>query len=879
MNILYVEDDPRDADVTVRVLRKIAPNLRVETVSTIQKAIERLDRLADEPLDLALLDVHLRDGDGISLLGRIRERSLPLAVVVLTGMGDEETAVAALKARADDYVVKRKDYLERLPVILESALNHYRADAARKSHPLKVLYAEYRAEDSEATRRHFAVHADHIHLKTVSTGADALLALRSQDSSQPFDVVLLAYDFPELNPLELLKEMRQTHGLDTPVVVLCVPEYEDLARYAITVGAISYLVKNPGYLHRLPSELEEAHFHADLLKREGALRESQEHLQRAQRAANVGTWEWDIDSGVSRWSEGIYDLLGIKQGSVEPSLEKFVGFIHPDDRERALANAQNVVARGGEYYDEFAVVLPDGTTKWLASKGRVERRTDGKPARMLGVNFDITERKRSEERFRRYFELPLIGMAITSPDRRFIEVNQKLCEMLGYPMAELNGKSWVDVSHPDDVAENVRLLEQTLSGQTEGYSMDKRFIHRDGHVVYASISARCVRHADRSVDNLVLIIQDITERKRAEEKLEKALAEVQLLKDRLHDENIYLREEIRVARDFGEIVGRSASLQRVLRLAEQVAPLDTTVLLLGETGTGKELLAHAIHKSSTRNTRPLVMVNCATLPTQLIESELFGHEKGAFTGALARRAGRFEIANGGTIFLDEVGELPLELQTKLLRVLQEGEFEHLGSSRTMRVDVRVIAATNRNLEDAVREGLFRSDLFYRLNIFPLTLPPLRERPEDLPMLVMHFVKQLSIKLGKEIEAIPQDTMAALQAYPWPGNIRELRNVIERAAIITQGPKLRLLDSLEYLPLREQGPLQTIVQQVSQPAEPVAGDSLEESQYKLILHTLEKTYWRVEGPDGAAALLKVHPNTLRSRMRKLGITKPKFKTQP
>src|SRR6185369_622734 len=294
---------------------------------------------------------------------------------------------------------------------------------------------------------------------------------------------------------------------------------------------------------------------------------------------------------------------------------------------------------------------------------------------------------------------------------------------------------------------------------------------------------------------ILAIVRDITQRKEGEESLRKALEEVQRLKDQLHHENIYLQEEIRVASNFGEIIGSSEPLRRVLHQAEQVAPLDTTVTILGETGTGKELLAHAIHKLSPRGSHTLVKVNCAALPGPLIESELFGHEKGAFTGADARHIGRFEIANGGTIFLDEVGELPLDLQAKLLRVLEEGEFERVGGNCTIKVNTRVIAATNRNLEEAVREGAFRSDLYYRLSIFPITLPPLRERKEDVPILVTHLVTQYSQKFGKTIDAIPQETMAKLRNYLWPGNVRELRNVIERAVIITQGSKLHLVDDL------------------------------------------------------------------------------------
>jgi chemotaxis protein methyltransferase CheR len=315
----------------------------------------------------------------------------------------------------------------------------------------------------------------------------------------------------------------------------------------------------------------------------------------------------------------------------------------------------------------------------------------------------------------------------------------------------------------------------------------------------------------------------------------------------------------------------------VLHQAEQVAPLNTTVSIFGETGTGKELLAHAIHKLSPRSNHALVKVNCAALPGTLIESELFGHEKGAFTGADARRTGRFEIANRGTLFLDEVGELPLDLQAKLLRVLEEGEFERVGGSHTLKVDVRVIAATNRNLEEAVRKGAFRSDLYYRLSIFPITLPPLRERKEDIPILVTHLVKQLGKKLGKTIDAIPQDTMAKLYNYPWPGNVRELRNVIERAVIITQGSKLRLIDDLDSQALELEFHEQLAVHGAF--ADVVAiGETLEQTEYNLILRTLKSVHWKVEGPGGAAELLNLHPSTLRSKMRKLGIERPRFTAQ-
>lgn len=348
------------------------------------------------------------------------------------------------------------------------------------------------------------------------------------------------------------------------------------------------------------------------------------------------------------------------------------------------------------------------------------------------------------------------------------------------------------------------------------------------------------------------IFGNALERKRADQKIQQALAEIGQLRDRLEAENLYLRDQIGVEQKHEEIIGQSESIRKVLLQVEQVANTGSTVLLLGETGTGKELMARAIHNLSGRNGRAMIKLNCAALPSALIEAELFGHEKGAFTGAVARQTGRFEAAEGSSIFLDEIGELPLELQSKLLRVLQEGQFERLGSSRTINVDVRVIAATNRNLAQLVKEGRFREDLFYRLNVFPISLPPLRERRDDIPPLVWAMVKEFGKVFGRTIDRIPKKNMDALQQYQWPGNIRELRNMVERAMILSNGTTLvvDLPDSSVSLHSQE--------------------SSLEEVERMHILAVLEKTGGRVRGKDGAAMILGLKPTTLDSKMKKLGI---------
>jgi chemotaxis protein methyltransferase CheR len=355
---------------------------------------------------------------------------------------------------------------------------------------------------------------------------------------------------------------------------------------------------------------------------------------------------------------------------------------------------------------------------------------------------------------------------------------------------------------------------------------------------------------------------DFTERKESEEALRAAHEQLQQLKNQLEAENIYLQEELQEDQAFGDMIGQSAPIKHVLFKVSQVAPTDSIVLITGETGTGKELVAHAIHAASRRKDRPLIRVNCAALSPSLIESELFGHEKGAFTGAAGRKLGRFEVANGGTLLLDEIGELPLDLQSKLLRVLQDGEFERVGGTRTVRVDVRIIAATNRDLKQDVEKRRFREDLWYRVNVFPITTPPLRDRPDDIPLLIDHFVRRFARKFGKPLTAVSPASMGQLRKYSWPGNVRELANVIERAVINSRGSVLRIGEDF----LTSEG---------ENLAVPVK--TLEEMERDFITRTLQDVHWRIDGPQGAARVLGINPSTLRTRMGKLGIQKPNGKS--
>jgi PAS domain S-box-containing protein len=421
--------------------------------------------------------------------------------------------------------------------------------------------------------------------------------------------------------------------------------------------------------------------------------------------------------------------------------------------------------------------------------------------------------------------------------------------------------------HPDDRQAVEKAVNESLADPEKAYSIEHRVVLPDGTERVVHERGEVFFDPDRRPVRMIGSVHDITERKRGEEALENAFNEIKKLKEELEAENIYLREEVELKGKSKDIIGDSNPIKYVMYRIQQVARTKTTVLLTGETGTGKGLFARSLHEASDRRDKPFVNVNCAGLPPNLIESELFGREKGAFTGSTAKQIGRFELANGGTIFLDEIGELPLELQAKLLKVIEDGEFERLGSPRPVKVDVRIIASTNRHLEEEIKKGRFRNDLFYRLNVFPVTIPPLRQRKEDIPLLVKFFAHRLAKRHGKSITKIPNQTMKALENYGWPGNVRELINVIERAVIVSEGPELRLVEKIDVLP-NGSGP-----EKMTKDSEAGETKGLAEVEREHILSTLQETGWRIEGDNGAAKLLGMNPSTMRARMRKLGIKRP------
>jgi PAS domain S-box-containing protein len=472
----------------------------------------------------------------------------------------------------------------------------------------------------------------------------------------------------------------------------------------------------------------------------------------------------------------------------------------------------------------------------------------------------------SEGRFRDLFDEAPIAYVHEALDTRFIRCNRAAMRILGIKPEEVDGtygRSFV----PDtpEAQRRVRKALESIDRGTDTAGVVLELRRKDnGKPVWIQWWSR----PDPSGTYTRTMFIDITERVLMEQE-----------KARLEAQNIYLQEEIRSEHDFTEIVGNSPALRAVLKQIEQIASTDSTVLILGETGTGKELIARAIHDRSSRQQRPLVKVNCGAISAGLVESELFGHIKGAFTGALTNRDGRFKLADGGTIFLDEVGELPMDTQVKLLRVLQEQEFEPVGGSQTVRVNVRVIAATNRDLMAMVREGKFRNDLFYRLNVLPISIPPLRQRREDVPLLVAFFVQRFAKKFSKRVKQVSAETMNRLVSYPWPGNIRELQNIVERAVVLSHSNTLELAARFDSQMERAAVPETIVLDQSSAPSAPVASantqtnTSLTEVERRHIETVLSKTNWMIEGERGAAKILNLSPSTLRSRMQKLGIRRP------
>ena len=586
-----------------------------------------------------------------------------------------------------------------------------------------------------------------------------------------------------------------------------------------------------------------------------SLRKSDLMFQEAQQISRLGVWEYDILKNEITWTDEVYRIYDMDPQDQKPSLKDIFHHSSKEQQEEVEEIINRAIEKGESYHIDGMVCTKKGEVKHVHANGRPFFNKEGQLTHLFGTITDITERKEVEDSLRfSDFTIESISDGIFWIDEKanFVKVNNAACKNLGYSREELLQMSGKDINPSFNKVKSQEYWQKTA--KEKAFTFRTEHTRKDGSTFPVEITNNVIVYHGKELR--CSIVRDITEQIRKEEEIQSALKEVRKLKDRLQKENTYLMQEIKLNHNFEEIVSTSPRFREVLVNVEKVAGTDATVLITGESGTGKELLARAVHNLSSRRKRPLVKVNCAALPANLIESELFGHEKGAFTGAVGRKIGRFELADKGTIFLDEIGEMPLELQSKLLRVLQEGEFERLGGTKTIMVNVRVIAATNRDLLGSISEGIFREDLFYRLNVFPIESLPLRERLEDVPLLVNHFLRKFGHRLSKEITKVPKKVIDVLQAYDWPGNIRELENLIERAMIVSSGNRLEIGDWLPKPSIKTKNVV-----------------SLADNERVHIENVLKLTNGKVRGENGAAKILDINPTTLEARMKKLGVAKP------
>jgi len=597
----------------------------------------------------------------------------------------------------------------------------------------------------------------------------------------------------------------------------------------------------------------------DVKRTETTLHQDEEELRRAIDLIPQNIVVLNPDGTVIYANRGVLEYTGLSldEMGADDALDRV---FHPEDGQRLREVHQEGLSGTAPFEAELRARAKDGKYRWFLIWHNPLLDESGKVVRWYATGTDIEDRKQAENKLRQderelrqLIDFLPQCVVVLDKDGALLQANKTMLDYRGFTLAEMKGVGTCerfkrDV-HPDDLE---RVQNERGEGLSRGmpFEMEKRLLGKDGQYRWFLFRYNPVLNDDREVIRWFATATDIEDRKHAE--------------DRMRNEAVALREDIARSSMFEEIVGSSEALREILAQISRVAPTDSTVLIQGETGTGKELIARAIHNCSKRANRAFIRVNCAAIPSSLIASELFGHEKGAFTGALQRRLGRFESADGGTIFLDEVGELPHETQISLLRVLQEREFERVGGNQSIRVDVRVLAATNRDLNAAVEEGGFRKDLFYRLNVFPIQVPPLRDRADDIPLLVEYLVDRYAKKAGKRIRGISKQTLQLFQSYSWPGNVRELQNVIERAVIVCDGETF-CVDANWF----------TGTAPIAKARRPFASD-LAEREKAMIENALREAKGLISGPGGAAAKLGLPRQTLESKIRKLGINRYRFK---
>ena len=853
LRILSIEDDPKDSKLIHDLLETediVCEVTRVDTEAALQASLKQ------GGIDLILGDYTLPSFDGISALKLAMKTCPEVPFIFVSGTLGEEVATEALKIGATDYVLKTR--LSRLVPSVVRALREARERAESKQADEKLRRSEAYLNEAQRLSQTGSFGC------TLSTGemfwSEETFRIYGYDqSTKPTVEHVLQRVHPEDKPLlqeHMDRASREGKACDVECRLL-LPD--DSAKH---VHIVAHASKNESGIIQFIGAV------MDVTARKQAeekLRRSEAYLAEAQKLSHTGSFGWDVSSGEIFWSEETFRIF-----EYEPTAKVTIALVaqrtHPEDRSAVQQLIERVSRERKEFYFEHRLLMPDGSVKYLRVIGSPSENEDG-CFEFVGAVTDITERKRgedkirqSEKELRQLLDLTPQHLRVLAADGSLVYANEAALKYHGLTIDQWRQRpltQWradevpLKFFHPDDRGRAMSELKvKFLSGCA--HETEVRLLRYDGTYRWFLIRRNPLRDEQGRITCWYVAATDIEDRKQAEQ--------------RLQDENVALREEIDRASMFEEIVGISPALHAVLSRVSKVSPTDSSVLITGETGTGKELIARAVHKRSQRSLRPFVSVNCAAIPRDLIASELFGHEKGAFTGATQRRLGRFELAEGGTILLDEVGELPAETQIALLRVLQEHEFGRVGGTGSIRTNVRVIAATNRDLEAAIAAGTFRSDLFYRLNVFPIDVPPLRERREDIPVLVAYFIDRYASKAGKSIRGVNKKSLELLQSYPWPGNIRELQNVIERSVIVCDRENFSVDETwLSRQPIASEP--KTHLELARRPAA---------KEKEIIEAGLRESGGRVYGPSGAASKLGIPRSTLESKIRSLKISKSRFK---
>jgi PAS domain S-box-containing protein len=737
--------------------------------------------------------------------------------------------------------------------------------------PLHILSLEDDPQDAELIQGLLETEGIACELSRVDTQAAFLASLQQGG----IDLILADYTLPSFDGLSALK-LAISLCPEVPFIFVTGTLGEEVAIEALKVGATDYVLKTR--LSRLvPSvfrALREARERTERKQAEYALRRSEAYLAEAQRLSRTGSFGWNVLTEEHTWSEETYRIFGFPR-EITPTLPLIVERIHPEDRE-AIQQIIDRAADGREGFDlEQRLLMDDGAIKYVRVVAHLQTHEPGGLV-FVGAVTDITDAKSAEQALRRSEGYLAEAQQLThtgswgwsATNAHAVHWSQELYRLFGFDPAlgTPSDEAFLERIHPEDRDRVMPAFKKATAPKPSTFDVEYRIVLPGDSVKHIRAIGHPVFDDSSQFIEYVGTAMDVTEQHKGRAALETAFAEIKTLQDQLYKENIALRDEIVQISMFEEIVGESPALQAVLARVTKVAPTDSTALITGETGTGKELIARAIHKRSQRAARAFVSVNCAAVPPSLISSELFGHEKGAFTGAIQRRLGRFELAEGGTIFLDEVGELPQETQLALLRVLQEREFERVGGNKVIRANVRVITATNRDLQRAIEDGIFREDLYYRLNVFPIEMPPLRQRRDDIPLLVEYFIDRYSSKTGKKIRGIEKSTLERLKSYAWPGNIRELQNVIERSVVLCDSDIFTVDESWLSMNCDEPARAPRLLLRI--PAS---------QEKETIEAALAEAQGQVSGPTGAAAKLGVPPSTLDSKIRALKINKHRFKT--